>query len=233
MSLQLVRQFLAGSILVYLVIRRCFYQKKDYWLMIIMALIHSSAWFFLPFLLIPAYDKPFMESKKWYIATLGGLAFIRIISLAASSLSFVQSLPLIGYTLSRSSSDVKAEGETFPLVAIFMVMVIFFYAIHLIKSNYYKEINGIRRFAFIIFILSFYILINLDQDLLPLRFLFYLYPFVPFLLILFFGEIRLKKTPVFIFTMLVVTYFTVFLEIGTWTYEIIWTVWFTPAFSYF
>ncbi len=233
MSMQLLRQFFAGSILVFLLVRTCFYKKRDYWLIFSMPLIHSTAWFFVPFLLIKAFDKPFRAAKKWYISIFMGIIFIRLISSILSNVSFINNIPVLSYALDRAAKKTTFELESMSFLVICLILFILLYSIYLNRKSIYINVCGIRRFGFTLMFLSFFILINTDQSELSVRFLFYLYPFVPLLLMLLFRELKIAKMIVMAITLFIMIFFSVFLNTGTWSYDIEYTVWFTPVLNYF
>lgn len=233
MSLQLLRQFLAGSFLVYLLIRIFFYQKKDYWLMVIMVFVHSSAWLFIPFLLIKTYEKPFKEAKLCYILTIGGLLSIKVLSILASRISFLSNVPMINYVFGRASTNQEFEDVSFSFLLFMMLIIVLLYSIHLNVGSRFSSIEGVRRFSFFLIILCIFIIINIDQQGLAQRFMFYSYPLIPFLLMFLIKELNINKFFVSVLTLLLVVFFTIFLEIGTWSYDIWATVWIAPVFTYF
>lgn len=233
MSLQLLRQILACSLFVFLMVRCCFFQKKDYLLMLLMVLIHSTAWFFIPFLLIPAFGKSIKEAKVWYVFAFAGIIGIRFLAEFIGGFSFLSSFGVLEYAIERASSETTFELEKLSMIKILMIVVIFLYTFYLAYKSDYKNMLGMKRFATIICTLCFFIILNRSQTELSNRFFFYTFPIMPFLLMMFFNHFKIDKYRIGVFVSVILFFFCIFLDVGTWTYAIPYTVWFTPPLMYF
>jgi hypothetical protein len=63
------------------------------------------------------------------------------------------------------------------------------------------------------------------------RFLFYLFPFIPFMIVLELN--KLKKIIINIFLVIgMIVFWILYLDIGTWDYKLPYNIWITPVLSY-
>lgn len=232
MSMQLLRQFLASSILVFLLVRTSFYNKRDYLLIIVMVLIHSTAWLYVPFLLLPAFNKPFEKSRIWYVASIIGILSIKILAKVVGSSGLFASSSL-SYAIDRASSNTTFELGELSWIKILMIVIILVYSLYLPNISRFRKIKGIHRFCFTLTVLCVFILVNMNEQELANRFLFYLFPFVPFLLMFLISELKINKLLVSLFTLSIIVFFSIFLSIGTWKYDFYGSVWINPVFVYF
>lgn len=218
MSMHLLRQFLCNSVLILLAVRVCFYNKKDYWLMAMMPLFHSTGFLFLPLLLIPAFDKPIKDAKVWYLGLL--LSFVGLQIVASYFGEFVGEDNSVAYALDRASRDTTKEfGGILGLPKIIMVILFATMSLYVSFRSCLREINGVKRFSNIIFFLALFVILNLHQQELAVRLFFFFFPFTPFLIL--YG-IKLKPSFLrysYIYVLVMFFFFSQFLVDGTWTYK--------------
>lgn len=222
MSLQLCRQFLAGSVLVYIIVLKCFTDTKAIHLVILsamMVLTHSTSFIFLPFIFLPALNRSFNDAWIWYLGILVGLFGIRF--LAGHLHEYIgNGSSSISYALYRASAKTAFDlGEmsflTIALIAAIIVSAFFFG--HLL---YFEEKVEVKRFFNLMLFLGIFILLNINQSELSARMCFYLYPFVPFLLIFFVEYFCLSKISLTTLCMLSIVGFVFYIKHGAWTYNI-------------
>lgn len=233
MSLHLVRQILATSILFYVIVKNCFYGKKEWWAMFAMVLIHSTTVLFIPLLLFPAFDKPLKEAKFWYIGAIFALMAIQYIAGFLFGIGGFNEDSTVGYVLNRAQQDTTFESEALSASKILMIISVLVFSIYSFFSKSAENTVGLRRFSFIFIFLSVFILANLNQTQLVLRFSYYIFLVIPFLLILFFRNTQTSNIYLFLCSFCMIIFFTIYLYVGTWTYTVDTGGWVTPIFFYF
>lgn len=229
MSAQLLRQFLAASVLMYVLINKLFYHQNSIVLIIFMIFCHSSAIFFVPYLFLPFLKKPF--SVKTFLL-LSAILGVQIIASIGSSL--FSSVPLLKYAFDRASKDTEFELEPLNLVKIITVVILTilpFYFIYYIKPRL-KDNNGLVHFFNILFILSFFILANMQQAELSVRFNFYLWPFFPFIFLIYIWYFRLNPIQLQLLIIGIIFFYIYYLDAGTWEYKLGNGIFFNTFFNY-
>jgi hypothetical protein len=232
MSLQLVRQFLAGSLFVYLLVDICFYKRINWILIFCMGLIHSSALFFIPFLLLPFMDKPVSQNKIYYVFTIIGIVGLQIISLYLVNTGLFNSDNPMSYAVERASRDAMF-GYVLPTWKVIVVCIIgiFHFYLAYIKIKKDNPNTGLRRYCNTLIFLSIFILLNLHQSEISFRFLSYFFPFLPFMIVWWLN--KLKKIIINTFLVIgMIVFWVLYLDIGTWDYKLPYNIWITPIFSY-
>jgi hypothetical protein len=230
-SLQLIRQFLAEAIIIYVLIRKSLLGKRC-WLWIAAAtLIHSTAWLFVPLLFFKAYDEPIKNNVKYYLLLIIMLVAVKLLSLGGGG-EFSDGT--LGYAASRAASNKFSNEEAqFSVLSILMYVIVYLFALFLIFYSKLKTIKGLRRIClYAIFTLSF-AFVNMDNPFLAGRYLGYLYSLIPFMIILFFYLLNVSRVFVILFTFGCVVAFALYTEYGIWDYNIPYGVWLTPLPSYF
>lgn len=221
MSLQLLRQFLAGSILIYILVEKCFSDismKKLISLSLLMVFTHSTAFLFLPFIFLPAFDKKYNQAKVWYVMTFVGLAGIQIV--ASFALGFVGSGSSMGYALERASSDTTFDLAGVALLTQAMIAGLMLGSLYLGHFSKYGNRRGVRRFCNLIIFVSIFIFANLHQAELSSRLAFYLYPLIPFIIVLFVDRFKIRKGFMLFFSLLVFVSFIAYVYYGVWDYDL-------------
>lgn len=233
MSLHLVRQFLATSILFYAIIKKCFYGKNEWWAMLSMLLIHSTTALFIPVLLLPAFDKPLKKAKIWYLGAFLAMITIKYIAGFLYDVGGFYEDSTIGYVLNRAQQNTTFASETLSVSKILIFIFVLAYSIYIFFSKYAERVLGLRRFSFIFIFLSVFVLVNLNQTQLALRFSYYIFIVIPFFLMFFFKNLNTSNIFLFGVGFCMIVFFSSYLYIGTWTYDIDVGGWVTPVFSYF
>lgn len=234
MSLQLVRQFLAGSVFTWLLVKKCVQGKTNIFLLICLPLLHTTALLFIPFFLFPQLDKPIRKEKLFYICLLIALLGIQIISQVLSKISFLSDIAAINYALSRASTGTSFDLGPLPLSKIVFILAILFVCIKIKRHPAISEEPGIKRFSNTLIFLCIFILINFDQSELSNRLCFYLFPFIPYV---FLWGLRIykrfaSKELITGFTLFMIVFWSLYLHIGTWTYLLPVNVWLLPLWLY-
>lgn len=217
MSAQLLRQFLAASVLMYILVNKLFYGKNSILLILFMIFCHSSAIFFVPYLFMPFLKKTFSVKTLLLLCGIFGIQII-----ASIGASLFSSIPLLKYAFDRASKNTVFELEPLTpakIITVVVITILPFYFIYYLKPLF-KDNKGLVHFFNILAILSLFILANLSQAELSSRFNFYLWPFFPFIFLIYawhfkFGPIQLQSIIIF----LLATY-VYYLDAGTWTYRL-------------
>ena len=237
LSLHAMRQFIAGAFFMIILSLRCFSSIKTWKIMVIsvfMVLLHTTSLLFIPFLFLKAFDKNWKDAKIWYIGLFAGLVMIRVLSVFLLGFTGMgEDSGLAGYALSRAAQESGYDVDAIPLIGILLTIVIVCLSYYYLYNNSIKDNKGIRRFYNIPFFIGLFVLINLSMKEMALRFLFYLYFFVPFVLMFFVHLKKIKSSMLVMMSLAVMLYFLFYLEFGVWTYEIPYTIFFTPLFAYF
>lgn len=209
-SATILRQFLAASILVWIIIERFSFNKKMIIPTICMFLSHTSSLLFVPLLYLPFFRKE-ISKKTCFYYILGALFLIFIQPITDILYNIVgNSIPALTYALERASKD-----TTFKLPPLGLSKILFLLGEIIIPLLlYYKykirpiNIMGIINIAII---LNVFILINLSQLELSNRLFLYSTFLLPFILCYLFTKIQLGKSilwSIFItFHLLLIMYF--------------------------
>lgn len=239
MSLQLVRQFFCGSILIYLLLDLLYfdsikkYLKRNWIPILIMFSFHKSSLFFVILLLCFFLREKPKDNILLYcciIVALVGYQFLANILLsflgnAQSSLSLV---------VQRASADTTFDLEQMSMTKIVLILAFiifsFLYA-YVIKP--FNKIKQLRHVLNIILITCFFVLLNLHQSELSNRFYFYILPFIPFVYIFLSMKFPLIQKLSHLIFFLSILSWVMYLYYGRWDYALPELGIFSPVFMYF
>ena len=218
MSLHLIRQFSANSLLIFIAVRVCFYQRKDYILLAMMPLIHSTSFLFIPLLLFSAYDKHIKDAKFWYLVLLIGLLGLQFFS------GFIESSleqeSLLTYAAHRAATGSVDQWNSLSPIKVATVVIFALAAIYVEFFSSFSNEEGNKRFMNLILLLASFIILNLQQQLFAMRFYFYLLPFTPFLLMYLLSmQPKLKAFSPIVMGVIMFLFIN-YVEHGTFTYEL-------------
>lgn len=234
-SMHLIRQYLAASLFMFVLVDKLFYNKRHYFFVILMLFIHSTTFLFIPFLFWNSLGKPFRECKGRYIIILVLLFSVQLVS------SFLIRIPFIGETIFAYALNRASKRTTFDLgemsffqIGLVFLLFILSYIVAYIKIKTIKPNFAIKHFFNIICLLCLFILSVHQQSELSMRFLFYTYLFIPFIAITLFRNAKKSVTRLFPFiSVFLIIFWVYYLEEGPWTYLGSSDVWRTPLFLYF
>lgn len=236
LSLHAMRQFIAGAFFMMILSLKCFTTIKQWKLVVLsalMILLHTTSLLFIPFLFFNAFDRKWNEAKFWYIGMSVSLVMLRLLSVFFLGVMGLDAgSGLAGYALSRAAQESGHDVEAISIIGIAVVFFIIYSSFYFFFISKIKDDSGIRRFFNIPFFIGLFVLLNLNMRELALRFLFYLYFFVPFIVMFWAQTFRFKRSVLFLVLFPVLLYFLFYLEFGVWTYKIPYTVFFTPLFAY-
>ena len=230
-TMNIVRQTLANSMLLFIMVRCFFYDKRDWIGIIAMLLVHASSAFFLPLLLMPQLGKPFKQS--WYL--LCGIVVVllsyQILSQSLFDIGTFSADSSAGVALSRASEGAKGEF-TYSTLSFCVVLGMLVLSICLYAGKLVSPTVGLRRLASVIIVLSVFVLMNSGEGQIAGRFAHYVDSFIPFLLMLFLGFKIRNNTIAIVLSFTIIILFTIYLHIGLWKFDVVAGGWFTPVFLY-
>lgn len=137
-SQTILRQFLAGSFLMYIIVERFFYKKKVIIASICMVLTHTSSFIFLPFLFISYFRKP-LKLQTSFAFFLVFLAFFFIQDIAGLLFFLIGSSDnALSYVLFRASSNTTFE---LPQLGIGKILFLLMFSVVCIVTYYNSSIR--------------------------------------------------------------------------------------------
>lgn len=215
LSAHLLRQFVAGAIFVYFAVDFIYYKQKKWWLPVLGFLIHSSSIILFPLV----FFKKLGNFKNHFSIN----AFLLVVLLsyqmvAALLLKVIGGGGFLGRLLQRGSADTTFDLGEFNVVNYILMLFMWFVAFIILKrKDGYESEN--RHFVSIIFALSIFIIVNIQQSELSARMFFYLFFFFPLMLaLLFTKKVKGYKELNFMISILFIVFFIYRLSHGTWTY---------------
>lgn len=239
LSLHLMRQFLAGSILVYTMLELLYYDKiKDFvkhnlLLIILMFTFHKSTLFFVVLMLIPFLGSHYKDAKLKYIILLICIVGYQLVAQHFLSLGALNEDSSLFIAVSRASEDTTFELEPMNFVKISLVITFaVVFSLFANRSNNYHNEIGIMHFSNVIIILSLFVILNLHQTELSNRFYFYLFPFFPFIIVVISLMKYISDSLCAIIIISVIFLWILYIDNGVWTYNIPGNLLMLPIFSY-
>lgn len=238
MSLQIIRQFMAGAIVFFLLVRRTFYMEwkdfiKNNWpYIVLMFLIHKSSLFFAILLCMPFLGKPIKYNRLKYLILLGVLAAYQLMAGVILRISGVSTDTALGETFERASKDTTFELRALSPVHVLLIVLIIFLGIMVAYKSKYSANSGVKHAYNVIIVLAAFILLNLHQLELSVRFYNYLICFLPFAILPFLMRVK-SLSSLYVMCIIVVICWILYLKYGVWTYGIPGNVITTPVLGYF
>ena len=190
LTIHVLRQILACSLVLYGISCRVCEEKKWWVLMICAFFIHSSAGFFMAMALVPSiYHR--LKGRQLFFVAGGFIAFI-IVSVAFTSV--IQSFTGTGtsgldYALTRLASNNTDTKENLSLSLMLLLMIPL--TVGIINTFIRERDNedaAIYPICYMAIALMIFVLAMTRNPLTQYRFFFYCYSFVPFLLPLIFSK---------------------------------------------
>lgn len=231
-TMHLIRQTIANAILCYVMVKHIFYKKREWVAMVIMALMHSTSALYLPLLLIPGYGKPFKKAWIWFAAAFGLLVGIRVVSQSLLGTGAFESDSSVAYALGRATGEYSYGMYTLGTSIVFLIILMLIFTIFIYFGKLIPSSDELRQFTFIFIFTALFILMNLQQDLLAARYSHYLFSLFPFIIMIGFQKWKTDNIFLFLFSLGIIWFFTMYLGTGAWTYEISAGPWVTPVFMY-
>jgi len=219
-SATILRQTLSGAMLQMLIISVLFMEKKRIWLAVTMFLTHVTTLFFIPLIYIRQSATKVNIKTGLYLFILIVFLFIYQ-NIAEVFSSYFSTSNAIGYALNRAAVDTKFELRELGIFKIIFnsFFTILFY-VSIVRNKTYKNVKNRLHYANIIVVLVLFIIVNINQTELSVRFNFYFWQFFPFLIITILNTIKNITLILPLLFVLLVTYFIYYLNTSIWTYEI-------------
>lgn len=221
LSLHLIRQCLAVSIFMYVMVNRCIYNKTNWLLLITCPLIHNMTIILVILLFLPVLGKPINKNLFAYSMIFVGLIFIKLICDFFLN-SFFTMDSVTSYALRRASQDDYGEGSAsiFSIGLDLCILLSSLYCGHISKKlQFKKHALGLRRICNVSLIISFFVIINVNNGILFLRFLMLLYPFISLLFLSLFKNVRLSNITSVFFSLVLLNIFLYLTINNVWTYQ--------------
>jgi len=233
LSAQVIRQFMAASIMVYAMVLKLINNKKVGIYILLAIFIHSTTLFFVPLIYFNALKKR-ISPKLIIIVLLAALTFFSVLPLIINKVIDLLGSNFITYALIR----VK-EGSTFylkPLSLVVWLTLFFLMGIsicHQFNSKNFIYKTGQIHFLNIFLLLGIFILANYRVLEISKRFFFFVYFFFPFIFPLFFLSLKMEiKMLRFLLIIGFLFFFVYRLEFGTWHYAPLLKLLFGNVFSF-
>ncbi len=203
LSVHLVRQFLATSIMLYVVCKRICEGKINWWLIIVAILIHTSTVFFIPFIMWGKFrERINLKNGVFYLV---GIIFLLCMKYIAILILPFFTGTFLFYLVNKVALGTTYE-TTLPMFQLFysvILVLIDFGIIYVFNRRYANDPRFVYFFNITLFLLLF-ILINVDQPELQLRYNFIFWLLTPFFFCFF---IKAVKIHVFILRMACISLF--------------------------
>ncbi len=230
-SAHLLRQFIAGAILIYFLVDKLVYKNNKWWIPLLAMFIHSSSLI----LFLPAYV-PFLREKLnkrnlKYFALLA-VAMVGYQIIAQKLASLVSDSASLSYSLERASTDTTTDIGGFSIVNMVFIAILLI----VVNRNIFKEkaentIEGMVHLGNIAVILSVFVLINIRQSELSNRLFFYLCFLFPLII-----PLTVRKAGYKIVRKIVgvgvIAFFVLRLNAGVWKYDSLGELISSTAFSF-
>ncbi|MFD2535852.1 EpsG family protein [Gelatiniphilus marinus] len=225
LSAHLMRQFLASSLIMYVLVSKIFYKENKYLYYILAVLTHSTSLIFL-MIFLPINKK--VKLLRIFVISILFLAIVFSLFYYAETLhSIFDSVPVVSYVLERlSNPDGIFKTDNLGLVnyALQLFVVVLFY-LQSISDNFKNIVYERYKLFFISLLLFLFIISNYYNTEIALRFSFYIYFLFP-LSFYFYGELfssrfskainQISFVPIILVFLL---WFIVKLKNGSWTYN--------------
>lgn len=190
LTIHVLRQVLACSIVFYGISCRVCAQKRWWALMVCAFFVHSSAGLFMAMSFVPYIYHRLSGRRLVWVA--GGFAAFVIISVGYTSV--IQSMTGTGatgvdYALTRLASKATDTKENLPLSLMLLVMVpLTIGVVNTLFREKDNEESSIYPICYMAIAVMIFVLAMHRNPLIQYRFFFYCYSFVPFLLPLIFSK---------------------------------------------
>jgi len=222
MSAHLIRQFLGGGIFFLALVNYLFYDKKSWFLVLLAVFIHSTVLLFVPFM----YLKIFKGKKSILSICIYVLCMMVMFNYSQQISTSVLNIlgdNVITYPFKRFGQKTYYDLKDLSVMGyvVFGVLVV---VVSFVYSNKKLFIGSqghspIYQFCNIFIVLVIFIILNISESELSVRYFVYVYMFVPFI----FPLIILEKNNVAFLTrisisILSIVYFVYKLKFGVWDY---------------
>ena len=173
-----------------------------------------------------------MYAKWWYLFVFVGILALQ--QLAASMLGFmdITGESSITMAMGRAASGTNKDFGRLSIPKLGMDIAIIWAAWYAGHRDESTKKSGIKLLCNLCIFLGVFILANLNQSELAIRMFFYLFPFVPLLLMPYFEKFRIPDLLISAIGIVMLFFWSQYLHIGVWTYELPMSVFICPIELY-
>lgn len=223
LSAHLMRQFLAGSILLYVLVQYIFYDKRNIILFVLAGFTHTTAFIF-SCMFLPILKKKILLKNLMIVLILFGAIFFIVNIFADSIFSLFSFVPFLSYSFLRISNvETSIDLEQVSYLSFFLQSFIVYIFFNLYKKGKVKD-KPIQILFYISLMLLLFVAYNFNNTEIALRFSFFSYFLFPIASYFILSNKLLKiigaQKIIFLFTLLTLMYWFVWkLNYGIWIYE--------------
>lgn len=235
LSVHIIRQFLALSIMLWAFFSYFSKHKKIYWLFAFCTIyIHSSVIILFPLLFIKKIAQP-IKIKYLYVLIGIFVLFSSINQLGTIALSYVRNSATLVHIAQKAADGTHFE-TTLPLSQLLFsiaLVILGFVAVY-IKNKKLKEQNIIPLFLNTSLIILCFILVSSNYSEIQLRYNFYFWSFFPFFILVYTLSTKINK--LFIFSGIILLFFAwniYNIYLSQWEYTCSYDYFFYPFLGYF
>lgn len=198
MTLHIIRQILAASIVMYAIVYRATIGRNNWLLLIISPLIHTSSFLFVIISLMPwLYQRLCFKRIILVLGCFGSMiVFNNFIGEVLGNIS----LETVSYAAQRLGAIGASDGGSINKIIMLMVLIpLGICALRILREYRIKELSKVNPYkpvlpiAYMSLLLIIFILSFSKSPLLQYRFFYYSYSFVPLLLPLLFKGSKLNR----------------------------------------
>ena len=223
-SAHLTRQFLAAALLLFFLVGNIVDGRKRWVALILAILTHSSAAFFVPFLLFPAlYRRP---NLPIVIAGFAGLSTMLLITPIVAGWLVTTDISLLSYIAHRALQGEYYSGEPFSWMIYLLIgggvgVVLYKTYLNKILPQSVSRKGCYLSFSLFIILSEFIILSSFSEtsNHLALRFSFYLYMLLPVVVVIAAYRQPVASPISLLIIIFIPVYFLFKLEYGHWEYN--------------
>lgn len=232
LSAHLNRQFIAGSLILYVLIENIFYGKKNYVLVITAVFIHSTVLFFVPFLYLNSLKSKLKLSNSYVLILI--ISIFLLVGTLSSAIVSTFGNNMFTYVFQRVIQDSYYELKPLNTLSILTLGVLIFLCFRWRKNAKYSiNSRGIYHFTVIFIIYSIFVIINYYNYEISVRYFFYSYLFMPFII----SKVNIKPKILMycfypILILLTFLYFFYKIEYGAWEYDSVVNLIFSNVLNY-
>lgn len=236
-SAHLIRQFMAASFLMYALVLFFFYdKKKTAWIFLVFSILtHTTTLLFVPFFFINKFKEKINYKHVLYL-------FFPII-IIGSILPYISTVivntlgnNIFTYVFFRLGLKDPYQYEPISFLQYFTLALVAILALWLhFNQKAFKKVNiqaGINQFTYTVIFLTVFIVSNLSNSELSVRYFFFIYFFLPFIISLILMSNRIEYILLrFLLSFSLITFFFYKIENGIWEYESLLTLIFSNIFK--
>jgi hypothetical protein len=228
-SAHLLRNFIAGSFVIYFLVNFYFLNKIKWWAILIAFFIHSSAGLFVLVFLLPNKIKSSILTKRF--------SKVLILFFASVFIYFTYDIFTSNYQINRIL-EIYSQKNSFEISELFYALLTIFFIVSIylfIKNIYVKHASSILNYIKLIFVLVTIAGFSLFSGvLIGQRILLFLFIFCTIFLTMFIiTKKNISQTITPIITIIVFYTFINNFNYGVWEYASVLKIFSNSLFSYF